>query len=201
MTTVYGSKLTGDLWLRHKCTKSPGICQRLSNWTCMFQLIRALYLDSDWYLGKWYMKQQANRTCSLMLASPDQISWAKTQNINPTSVQWTPFNEVLLFLLKVTGISEDQLLVTVLPGLPTTAEVFIVPEKRSRHGGVDEKLAHLDQVHFNVPWQMLGTTWFSVIIKTAQKQAEGSQESVSQEDVPGEYVLCFRVSDSTTESL
>lgn len=51
-----------------------------------------------------------------------------------------------MFLLKVTGISEDQLLVTVLPGLPTTAEIYIVPEKRSRHGGMDEKWAHLDQV-------------------------------------------------------
>uniref|UniRef100_A0A671VMF3 Sortilin related VPS10 domain containing receptor 1 n=1 Tax=Sparus aurata TaxID=8175 RepID=A0A671VMF3_SPAAU len=32
-------------------------------------------------------------------------------------------------MVQVTGISEDQLLVTVLPGLPTTAEIFIVPEK------------------------------------------------------------------------
>uniref|UniRef100_A0A3B5ANI5 VPS10 domain-containing receptor SorCS1-like n=1 Tax=Stegastes partitus TaxID=144197 RepID=A0A3B5ANI5_9TELE len=35
-------------------------------------------------------------------------------------------------MVQVTGISEDQLLVTVLPGLPTTAEIFIVPEKRAR---------------------------------------------------------------------
>jgi len=49
-------------------------------------------------------------------------------------------------LLKVTAISEDQLLVTVLPGLPTTAEVFIVPERRSREGAMDEKWAHVDQV-------------------------------------------------------
>lgn len=49
-------------------------------------------------------------------------------------------------MLKVTGISEDQLLVTVLPGLPTTAEIFIVPEKRLRPGGMEEKWAHLDQV-------------------------------------------------------
>lgn len=53
---------------------------------------------------------------------------------------------VLLLLLKVTGINEDQLLVTVLPGLPTTAEIFIVPERRPRDGRVDEKWAHLDQV-------------------------------------------------------
>ncbi|KAG7512048.1 VPS10 domain-containing receptor 1-like [Solea senegalensis] len=50
-------------------------------------------------------------------------------------------------VVQVTGISEDQLLVTVLPGLPTTAEIFIVPEKRSRDGGaVHEKWAHLDQL-------------------------------------------------------
>lgn len=49
-------------------------------------------------------------------------------------------------MLKVTGIGEDQLLVTVLPGLPTTAEIFIVPEKRLKHGGIDEKWEHLDQV-------------------------------------------------------
>ncbi|XP_023255081.1 VPS10 domain-containing receptor SorCS1-like [Seriola lalandi dorsalis] len=49
-------------------------------------------------------------------------------------------------MVQVTGISEDQLLVTVLPGLPTTAEVFIVPEKRSRDGATDEKWAHLDQL-------------------------------------------------------
>lgn len=52
----------------------------------------------------------------------------------------------LFLFLKVTGISEDQLLVTVLPGLPTTAEIFIVPEKRLRLGAMEEKWAHLDQV-------------------------------------------------------
>lgn len=51
-----------------------------------------------------------------------------------------------MFLLKVTGMSEEQLLVTVLPGLPTTAEIFIVPEKRAKHGSMDQRRAHLDQV-------------------------------------------------------
>ncbi|TKS85731.1 VPS10 domain-containing receptor [Collichthys lucidus] len=55
-------------------------------------------------------------------------------------------SHVVTVQASVTGISEDQLLVTVLPGLPTTAEVYIVPEKRSRHGGMDEKWAHLDQL-------------------------------------------------------
>ncbi|KAF1375634.1 hypothetical protein PFLUV_G00222230 [Perca fluviatilis] len=49
-------------------------------------------------------------------------------------------------MVQVTGINRDQLLVTVLPGLPTTAEIFIVPEKRPGHGAMDEKWAHLDQL-------------------------------------------------------
>ncbi|XP_054455725.1 VPS10 domain-containing receptor SorCS1-like [Anoplopoma fimbria] len=49
-------------------------------------------------------------------------------------------------MVQVTGINEKQLLVTVLPGLPTTAEVFIVPGKRPRDGDMDEKWAHLDQL-------------------------------------------------------
>lgn len=52
----------------------------------------------------------------------------------------------LVSVLKVTGMSEEQLLVTVLPGFPTTAEIFIVPEKRAKHGSVAERRAHLDQV-------------------------------------------------------
>lgn len=43
-------------------------------------------------------------------------------------------------------MSEEQLLVTVLPGFPTTAEIFIVPEKRAKHGSTDQRRAHLDQV-------------------------------------------------------
>lgn len=52
-------------------------------------------------------------------------------------------------LVKVTGISEDQLLVSVLPGLPTAAEFFIVPDGRSREGTLDGKWAHLDQVLYH----------------------------------------------------
>lgn len=50
------------------------------------------------------------------------------------------------FVLKVTGISEEQLLVTVLPGFPTTAELFIVPERRAKHGSAEERRARVDQV-------------------------------------------------------
>ncbi|KAM4607451.1 VPS10 domain-containing receptor SorCS1-like [Polymixia lowei] len=49
-------------------------------------------------------------------------------------------------VVQVTGISAEQLLVTVLPGLPTAAEIYIVPEKRSREGTGDGKWAHLDQL-------------------------------------------------------
>lgn len=52
----------------------------------------------------------------------------------------------MILIVKVTGISEEQLLVTVLPGFPTTAEIFIVPERRAKHGSVDERRAHVDQV-------------------------------------------------------
>ncbi|KAL6101983.1 sorcs1 [Pungitius sinensis] len=49
-------------------------------------------------------------------------------------------------MVRVTGINDEQLLVTVIPGLPTTAEIFIVPEKKPRGGRMDEKWAHLDQL-------------------------------------------------------
>lgn len=87
----------------------------------MFQLIRAIYLDSN--------------------TGPKH-----GVSLQTLSIKKKVYNEVLLLLLKVTGINRDQLLVTVLPGLPTTAEIFIVPEKRPRHGAMDEKWAHLDQV-------------------------------------------------------
>ncbi|XP_077585698.1 VPS10 domain-containing receptor SorCS1-like isoform X2 [Stigmatopora nigra] len=49
-------------------------------------------------------------------------------------------------IVQVTAIGEDQLLVTVLPGLPTTAEVFIVPERRRRGRLAAEKRRHLEQL-------------------------------------------------------
>lgn len=53
-------------------------------------------------------------------------------------------NEILLS--KVTGISENQLLVAVLPGVPTTAEIFIVSERASAERQLNEKWVHLSQV-------------------------------------------------------
>lgn len=109
----------------------------------MFQLIRALHLDSDWYLGKRYMKREANGIYSMIIFQGQDTDFHPEQ----CQLKKNLFNGFFVCCsLKVTGISEDQLLVTVLPGLPTTAEIFIVPEKRSRHGDTDEKWAHLDQV-------------------------------------------------------
>ncbi|XP_071754829.2 VPS10 domain-containing receptor SorCS1-like [Centroberyx gerrardi] len=68
--------------------------------------------------------------------------------LNPGVAEWREDigRVVKSSMVQVTGISEDQILVTVLPGLPTAAEIFIVPEKRSREGPTDEKWAHLDQL-------------------------------------------------------
>ncbi|XP_040905515.1 VPS10 domain-containing receptor SorCS1-like [Toxotes jaculatrix] len=68
--------------------------------------------------------------------------------LNPGVSEWREdiCRVVKSSMVQVTGISEDQLLVTVPPGLPTTAEIFIVPERRSRDGAMDEKWAHLDQL-------------------------------------------------------
>ncbi|XP_060943270.1 VPS10 domain-containing receptor SorCS1-like [Limanda limanda] len=68
--------------------------------------------------------------------------------LNPGVSEWREdiCRVVKSSMVQVTGISADQLLVTVLPGLPTTAEVFIVPERRSRDGAAGGKWAHLDQL-------------------------------------------------------
>uniref|UniRef100_A0A667Y410 Sortilin related VPS10 domain containing receptor 1 n=1 Tax=Myripristis murdjan TaxID=586833 RepID=A0A667Y410_9TELE len=69
--------------------------------------------------------------------------------LNPGVAEWREdiSRVVKNCMVQVTGISEDQLLVTVLPGLPTSAEIFIVPEKRSREGGIDEKLVLLSALN------------------------------------------------------
>ncbi|KAF7645216.1 hypothetical protein LDENG_00208390, partial [Lucifuga dentata] len=45
-----------------------------------------------------------------------------------------------------TGVREDQLLVTILPGLPTTAEFFLLPDKQLTEGKPEKSSAHLDQL-------------------------------------------------------
>uniref|UniRef100_H2LAD1 VPS10 domain-containing receptor SorCS2 n=1 Tax=Oryzias latipes TaxID=8090 RepID=H2LAD1_ORYLA len=49
-------------------------------------------------------------------------------------------------LIQATGMREDQLLVTVLPGLPTTAEFFLLPDKQLTEGKPEKSSAHLDQL-------------------------------------------------------
>ncbi|XP_035256981.1 VPS10 domain-containing receptor SorCS1-like isoform X2 [Anguilla anguilla] len=49
-------------------------------------------------------------------------------------------------MVQATGISEEQLLVTVLPGLPTTAEVFLLPDKELTEGEEDRTAEPLDQL-------------------------------------------------------
>ena len=50
---------------------------------------------------------------------------------------------------QATGVREDQLLVTVLPGLPTAAEFFLLPDKQLTEGKPDKSSVHLDQVNYN----------------------------------------------------
>lgn len=56
-----------------------------------------------------------------------------------------------LVLLQATGVREDQLLVTVLPGLPTAAEFFLLPDKQLTEGKPEKSSAHLDQVRQQAP--------------------------------------------------
>ncbi|KAM9809184.1 VPS10 domain-containing receptor SorCS1-like [Syngnathus typhle] len=67
---------------------------------------------------------------------------------NPGLSEWrTDIGRVVKrSVVQVTGISEDQLLVNVFPGLPTTAEIFIVPERRNRGDARGEKRQHLEQL-------------------------------------------------------
>ncbi|XP_056136546.1 VPS10 domain-containing receptor SorCS1 [Lampris incognitus] len=49
-------------------------------------------------------------------------------------------------LIQATGVREDQLLVTVLPGLPTAAEFFLLPDKFLTEGKAEKSAAHLNQL-------------------------------------------------------
>ncbi|XP_053713691.1 VPS10 domain-containing receptor SorCS1 isoform X1 [Synchiropus splendidus] len=49
-------------------------------------------------------------------------------------------------LIQATGVKEEQLLVTVLPGLPTTAEFFLLVDKRLADGKSEKSSAQLDQL-------------------------------------------------------
>uniref|UniRef100_A0A8C1U9H5 VPS10 domain-containing receptor SorCS2 n=1 Tax=Cyprinus carpio TaxID=7962 RepID=A0A8C1U9H5_CYPCA len=49
-------------------------------------------------------------------------------------------------MVQATGVNSDQLLVTVLPGLPTVAEFFLLPDKQLTEGKPDKTATHLDQL-------------------------------------------------------
>ncbi|XP_066517473.1 VPS10 domain-containing receptor SorCS1 isoform X2 [Hoplias malabaricus] len=49
-------------------------------------------------------------------------------------------------MVQATEVNPEQLLVTVLPGLPTAAEFFLLPDKELTEGKPDKTTAHLDQL-------------------------------------------------------
>ncbi|KAM8880472.1 VPS10 domain-containing receptor SorCS1 isoform 2-T2 [Spinachia spinachia] len=49
-------------------------------------------------------------------------------------------------LVQATGVGEGQLLVTLLPGLPTAAEFFLLPDKQLTEGKAEKSSARLDQL-------------------------------------------------------
>ncbi|XP_037328283.2 VPS10 domain-containing receptor SorCS1 isoform X2 [Pungitius pungitius] len=49
-------------------------------------------------------------------------------------------------LIQATGVRENQLLVTLLPGLPTAAEFFLLPDKQLTEGKAEKGSARLDQL-------------------------------------------------------
>ncbi|XP_026788198.3 VPS10 domain-containing receptor SorCS1 [Pangasianodon hypophthalmus] len=49
-------------------------------------------------------------------------------------------------MVHVTGVNPEHLLVTVLPGLPTAAEFFLLPDKELTEGKADKTITHLDQL-------------------------------------------------------
>ncbi|RXM27124.1 VPS10 domain-containing receptor SorCS3 [Acipenser ruthenus] len=67
---------------------------------------------------------------------------------NPDVAEWRQdvSKVVKNSLVQATGIAEEQLLVTVLPGLPTAAEFFLLPDKELTEGRAERNTAHLDQL-------------------------------------------------------
>ncbi|XP_047559284.1 VPS10 domain-containing receptor SorCS3 isoform X2 [Lutra lutra] len=72
---------------------------------------------------------------------------------NPDIPEWRQDigNVIKRALVKVTGVPEDQILVAVFPGLPTSAELFILPPKNltERRKGNEEDLEQIVETLFN----------------------------------------------------
>ncbi|MGH0129263.1 UNVERIFIED_CONTAM: hypothetical protein FKN15_051366 [Acipenser sinensis] len=71
---------------------------------------------------------------------------------NPDVVEWRQdvSKVVKNSLVQATGVAEEQILVTVLPGLPTAAEFFLLPDKELTEGRAERSTAHLDQVSYHL---------------------------------------------------
>ncbi|XP_051561285.1 VPS10 domain-containing receptor SorCS1-like [Myxocyprinus asiaticus] len=67
---------------------------------------------------------------------------------NPDVAEWRldVSRVIKTSMVQATGVSPEQLLVTVLPGLPTVAEFFLLPDKQLTEGKLDKTATHLDQL-------------------------------------------------------
>uniref|UniRef100_A0A671PFT5 VPS10 domain-containing receptor SorCS2 n=1 Tax=Sinocyclocheilus anshuiensis TaxID=1608454 RepID=A0A671PFT5_9TELE len=67
---------------------------------------------------------------------------------NPDVAEWRlDVSQVIkTSMVQATGVNPEQLLVTVLPGLPTAAEFFLLPDKQLTEGKPDKTATHLDQL-------------------------------------------------------
>ncbi|XP_061883144.1 VPS10 domain-containing receptor SorCS1 isoform X2 [Entelurus aequoreus] len=67
---------------------------------------------------------------------------------NPDVPEWRlDVSRVIKYsFIQATGVSEDQVLVSVLPGLPTTAELFLLLDKEFIEGRPEKNAAHLNQL-------------------------------------------------------
>ncbi|XP_043104921.1 VPS10 domain-containing receptor SorCS1 isoform X3 [Puntigrus tetrazona] len=67
---------------------------------------------------------------------------------NPDVAEWRldVSRVIKASMMQATGVNPEQLLVTVLPGLPTAAEFFLLPDKQLTEGKPDKTATHLDQL-------------------------------------------------------
>uniref|UniRef100_A0A9J8ALA2 Sortilin related VPS10 domain containing receptor 1 n=1 Tax=Cyprinus carpio carpio TaxID=630221 RepID=A0A9J8ALA2_CYPCA len=67
---------------------------------------------------------------------------------NPDVAEWRldVSRVIKTSMVQATGVNPEQLLVTVLPGLPTAAEFFLLPDKQLTEGKPDKTATHLDQL-------------------------------------------------------
>ncbi|KAJ8402772.1 hypothetical protein AAFF_G00364440 [Aldrovandia affinis] len=69
-------------------------------------------------------------------------------NHNPDVAEWRldVSRVIKSSMVKATGVSEKQLLVTVLPGIPTAAEMFLLPDKEVTRQEEERNAEYLDQL-------------------------------------------------------